>query len=50
MTNYACPMHPDIQSDRPGNCSKCGMKLEQTEDTRSTTGAKKKGSEPIRGK
>lgn len=24
---YACPMHPDVQSDKPGQCSKCGMDL-----------------------
>lgn len=24
---YTCPMHPEIQSTTPGNCSKCGMKL-----------------------
>lgn len=24
---YTCPMHPEIQSNQPGNCSKCGMKL-----------------------
>ena len=26
---YSCPMHPDITSDKPGTCSKCGMELEQ---------------------
>ena len=24
---YACPMHPEITSDQPGRCPKCGMKL-----------------------
>ena len=24
---YTCPMHPEIQSTKPGNCPKCGMKL-----------------------
>ena len=24
---YACPMHPDVTSDKPGKCSKCGMSL-----------------------
>jgi len=27
-TIYTCPMHPEIRSDRPGNCPKCGMALE----------------------
>ncbi|MEO5978615.1 MAG: DUF6799 domain-containing protein [Chryseolinea sp.] len=27
MTNYVCPMHPEITSDKPGTCSKCGMAL-----------------------
>lgn len=24
---YACPMHPEVTSDQPGQCSKCGMDL-----------------------
>lgn len=27
ITVYICPMHPEIQSDKPGNCPKCGMEL-----------------------
>lgn len=27
-TQYTCPMHPEIISDRPGDCPKCGMALE----------------------
>tara|TARA_R110000868_G_scaffold216988_2_gene467116 strand:+ start:98 stop:643 length:546 start_codon:yes stop_codon:yes gene_type:complete len=28
---YTCSMHPDIQSDAPGQCPKCGMFLEKVE-------------------
>lgn len=24
---YTCPMHPEVKSDKPGKCSKCGMNL-----------------------
>ena len=27
-TRYTCPMHPEVISDRPGACPKCGMALE----------------------
>jgi len=26
-TRYACPMHPEVVSRRPGKCRKCGMRL-----------------------
>lgn len=26
---YACPMHANITSDKPGSCSECGMDLEE---------------------
>ncbi len=25
---YVCPMHPEVESDKPGACPKCGMALE----------------------
>jgi len=26
-TVYTCPMHPEVTSNQPGQCPKCGMKL-----------------------
>jgi FtsP/CotA-like multicopper oxidase with cupredoxin domain len=30
---YACPMHPEVTSQEPGRCPKCGMKLLATTTT-----------------
>lgn len=24
---YCCSMHPEVKSDKPGKCSKCGMEM-----------------------
>ena len=30
---YVCTMHPEIGSDKPGVCSKCGMDLVERDTT-----------------
>lgn len=35
---YTCPMHPEIVSDEPGSCPKCGMYLVAAEDTAKDSG------------
>ena len=32
---YTCPMHPEVISNKPGNCPKCGMALVQKNSTSS---------------
>jgi hypothetical protein len=27
-TIYTCPMHPEVKMEKPGDCPKCGMKLQ----------------------
>jgi hypothetical protein len=29
---YTCPMHPEIVTDKPGKCPKCGMTLVEKTD------------------
>ena len=26
---FVCPMHPEAENEKPGQCPKCGMKLEE---------------------
>ena len=26
---FVCPMHPEVQKCKPGNCPKCGMNLKE---------------------
>ena len=28
VQEYTCPMHPEVRSEAPGKCPKCGMKLQ----------------------
>ncbi len=35
-TLYTCTMHPEVVSDKPGNCPKCGMKLVVRKDAKTS--------------
>ena len=37
---YTCPMHPEVTSDKPGQCPKCGMDLVEKKVTKDTTKSK----------
>jgi Cu+-exporting ATPase len=39
---YTCPMHPEVISDRPGSCPKCGMALEPKDASSSPENAEYK--------
>ena len=31
VSEYTCPMHPEVKADKPGKCPKCGMELVKKE-------------------
>ncbi|MCF6272888.1 MAG: hypothetical protein L3J37_06805 [Rhodobacteraceae bacterium] len=33
VAKYVCPMHPEVTSDAPGNCPKCGMNLVKPDES-----------------
>jgi hypothetical protein len=48
MQTYTCPMHPDVQTDRPSQCPKCGMKLERLEEPPTATSSRTGRQQPTR--
>jgi len=44
---YSCGMHPEVISDKPGNCPICGMKLTPIKSTAQNTGQIQTGERKI---
>ena len=37
QANYTCPMHPEVTSNKQGDCPKCGMKLVKSESSENSS-------------
>ena len=46
-TLYSCPMHPEVRSEKPGDCPKCGMRLQPVSPAKEASPG---GNEPVSGK
>ncbi|WP_425551513.1 multicopper oxidase domain-containing protein [Chryseobacterium arthrosphaerae] len=44
---YTCPMHPEVISDKPGKCPKCGMELVEKENHQHTAVESSKGEKSV---
>jgi hypothetical protein len=42
MQKYTCPMHPEVMTDHPGKCPKCGMHLVPLEEKKHRTSSSDK--------
>ena len=48
MATFVCPIHADVQSDKPISCAKCGMKLVQRELGQSAPSSRTGKQQPTR--
>ncbi len=42
IQKYTCPMHPEVVTEHPGNCPKCGMKLVPMKEKKHSTSTRDK--------
>ncbi len=45
---YNCPMHPEVITDHPGNCPKCGMKLVPKKEKKRRTSNVQRSTSKVR--
>lgn len=46
-STYTCPMHPEVISDKPGKCPKCGMELVEKESHQHNAVEDSKEEKPV---